>query len=52
MKSNTNEMEEIGEKSEKTTSNSNTKRKIQADEFPYLFPFHLATESASLKVYY
>lgn len=22
------------------------------DEFPYLFPFHLATESASLKVYY
>lgn len=25
---------------------------LKPDEFPYLFPFHLALESASLKVYY
>lgn len=40
-------------KIEQNNNNSNNKKQVlKPDEFPYLFPFHLASESASLKVYY
>lgn len=58
---NTNEMNEksrgTGNRTEKKIGQHRVrgeKQVLKPDEFPYLFPFpfHLALESASLKVYY
>lgn len=42
----------VQERKSDRTESERHREKFRPDEFPYLFPFHLATESASLKLYY